>query len=100
MKKVFTIISLPVLVIAIIVITKTVLNKPVIEAQSVQLAPLPTGAIEHLSEAITMATETPNDLFQYDSVVFFSYRKFIEKNYPLIHQKFNRTIIDSFLKIS
>jgi len=96
MKKVFTIISLLVLVIAIIVITKTVLNKPVIEAQSVQLAPLPTGAIEHLSEAITMATETPNDLFQYDSAVFFSYRKFIEKNYPLIHQKLNRTIIDSF----
>ena len=80
----------------LVVITKTILNKPVLENQNVSLTALPTDAIKHMTEAIQIATETPNDAFEYDSAVFYSYRKLIEKNYPLVHQQLSRTVIDSF----
>ena len=80
----------------LVVITKTILNKPVLENQNVSLTALPTDAIKHMTEAIQIATETPNDAFVYDSAVFYSYRKLIEKNYPLVHQQLSRTVIDSF----
>ncbi len=80
----------------LVVITKTILNKPVLENQNVRLTALPTDAIKHMTEAIQIATETPNDAFEYDSAVFYSYRKLIEKNYPLVHQQLSRTVIDSF----
>ena len=96
MKKLVQLIAILLVIIGIIVIIKTITNKPSSQSQSIELVALPAGAIEHMTEAIQMATETPNDLYQYDSTVFYSYRKFLEKNYPLIHQKLTRTIIDSF----
>jgi carboxypeptidase PM20D1 len=84
------------LLVLLVVITKTILNKPVLENQNVSLTALPTDAIKHMTEAIQIATETPNDAFEYDSAVFYSYRKLIEKNYPLVHQQLSRTVIDSF----
>ena len=56
----------------LVVITKTILNKPVLENQNISLAALPTDAIKHMTEAIQIATETPNDAFEYDSAVFYS----------------------------
>jgi carboxypeptidase PM20D1 len=96
MKRFLTIAALALLVLTLVVIGKTIINKPSTQVQSVKLEPLPADALQHMSEAIQFATETPNDLYQYDSSLFYSYRKFIEKNYPLIHQKLSRTIIDSF----
>ena len=96
MKRFIKVIALVFFSLLLVVITKTILNKPNNTTQSVSLQKLPTDAIKHMSEAIQMATETPNDLYQYDSTTFFAYRKFIERSYPLVHQKLTRTIIDSF----
>jgi carboxypeptidase PM20D1 len=96
MKRSIKVISLVLFSLLLVVITKTILNKPNNTSQSVSLQTLPTHAIKHMSEAIQMATETPNDFYQYDSATFFAYRKFIERSYPLVHQKLTRTIIDSF----
>ncbi|MFZ9404277.1 MAG: hypothetical protein ACO252_07790, partial [Sediminibacterium sp.] len=96
MKRSIKVISLVLFSLLLVVITKTILNKPNNISQSVSLQTLPTDAIKHMSEAIQMATETPNDFYQYDSATFFAYRKFIERSYPLVHQKLTRTIIDSF----
>lgn len=96
MKNILKIIGGISLLLLIVLIVKTVSNKPIVQNDAISLAPLPEHAIQHISEAIQMATETPNDFYQYDSATFFAYRKFIERTYPLVHQKLTRTIIDSF----
>jgi carboxypeptidase PM20D1 len=96
MNRIIKIAGLIIGSLLLVVITKTILNKPVLENQNVSLTALPTDAIKHMTEAIQIATETPNDAFEYDSAVFYSYRKLIEKNYPLVHQQLSRTVIDSF----
>lgn len=96
MKKLLQIIGFSLIVIIVILVVRTINNTPVKSIEAVHLDALPQGAIQHMSEAIQFATETPNDLYQYDSTVFYSYRKFIEKSYPLIHKQLTRTIIDSF----
>ena len=96
MNRITKIAGLIIISLLLVVIVKTIVNKPVLTSQKVQLTALPTDAIKHMTEAIQIATETPNDAFEYDSAVFYSYRKLIEKNYPLVHQQLSRTVIDSF----
>ena len=96
MKKIFTVLGLAFLIITIIVVVKTVSNKPISNQKEVVLAALPQNAIEHMSAAIQLRTETPNDDYQFDTLTFMKYRKFLENTYPLIHKNLPRTIIDSF----
>ncbi|MFN5987074.1 MAG: hypothetical protein ACK42B_09325, partial [Chitinophagaceae bacterium] len=96
MKNILKIIGGISFLLLIVLIVKTLSNKPIVQNDTISLVPLPEHAIQHISEAIQMATETPNDFYQYDSATFFAYRKFIERTYPLVHQKLTRTIIDSF----
>jgi carboxypeptidase PM20D1 len=96
MKKLFTILGLALVSIVVIVLIKTISNKPVSNQKEVVLAALPQNAIEHMSAAIQLPTETPNDDYQFDTLTFMKYRKFLETTYPLIHKNLPRTIIDSF----
>lgn len=96
MKKIVKIIGLLVAVLLIIVITKTILNKPEGIQKATSTLALPEEAIAHMSTAIQIQTETPNDLFQFDTATFMKYRAFLEKSYPTVHQQLPRTIIDSF----
>lgn len=95
-KTILVISSLILITFAGILLVNTILNKPLQQKQELSLSDLPREAINHMSQAIQIATETPNDLFQYDSATFLKYRNFIENAYPLIHQQLERTIIDSF----
>ena len=96
MKKVLSVLGLGLLFVLSVVIIKTVTNKPLSNLKEVQLEALPQNAIAHMSAAIQLRTETPNDDYQFDTATFMSYRKFIETAYPLIHQNLPRTIVDSF----
>ena len=96
MNRITKIAGLIIISLLLVVIIKTIVNKPVLTSQKINLTALPADAIKHMTEAIQIATETPNDAFEYDSTVFYSYRKLIEKNYPLVHQQLSRTVIDSF----
>ena len=96
MKNLLKVLGALFLVLAIIVIAKTITNKPSTQKNTVTLTELPTDAIAHMSKAIQLPTETPNDSFKFDTTTFLAYREFLETSYPLIHQNLPRTIIDSF----
>jgi carboxypeptidase PM20D1 len=96
MKKIVGILGLLLLAVFIFVIIKTITNKPSMNKQEVNLLALPEKAIDHMSAAIQLRTETPNDDYQFDTVTFMRYRTFLETTYPLIHKNLPRTIIDSF----
>ncbi len=96
MKKIAVLIGVVLLILAAIVVSKTISNSPGAHQKSSALEILPTEAIAHMSQAIQIKTETPNDAYEFDTVTFFTYRKFIEKAYPLVHKNLPRTVIDSF----
>ena len=86
MKKLISILGIGLLVIITIVLVKTFTNSPGAHQKSAALEAVPTNAIAHMSEAIQLKTETPNDAYQFDTATFLAYRKFMEKSYPLIHK--------------
>jgi carboxypeptidase PM20D1 len=96
MKKVFVLIGAVVFIMLVVVLTKTITNAPGAHQKSSELVPLPAEALAHMSQAIQIKTETPNDAFQFDTATFLTYRKFLEKAYPLVHKNLPRTTIDSF----
>ncbi len=96
MKKIVRILGLLLFAIFIFVIIKTITNKPSMNKQEVNLLALPEKAIDHMSAAIQLRTETPNDDYQFDTATFMRYRTFLETTYPLIHKNLPRTIVDSF----
>jgi carboxypeptidase PM20D1 len=96
MKKILSILGLALIAVLTVLIVKTISNKPLGNQKEIQLEALPQNAIEHMSAAIQLRTETPNDDYQFDTATFMHYRKFIESTYPLIHKNLPRTIVDSF----
>ncbi len=96
MKKFFQLIGAILIMVLVVVIVNTIRNQPSEYNQAIVQEALPKNAIAHMSNAIQLKTETPNDAYQFDTATFLKYRKFIETAYPLIHQNLPRTIIDSF----
>jgi carboxypeptidase PM20D1 len=96
MKKMIIVIGIFALALCIFLGIKTITNKPSNNLKEVHLEALPQNAIAHMTSAIQLRTETPNDDYQFDTITFMNYRKFIEASYPLIHKNLTRTIIDSF----
>jgi len=96
MKKIVSILGILLLATFIFVTIITITNKPSFNNQEVSLSPLPEKAIDHMSAAIQLKTETPNDDYQFDTATFMRYRSFLETTYPLIHKNLPRTTIDSF----
>lgn len=96
MKKIVSVLGIILLAIFIFVSIQTITNKPSFNKQEVSLLALPEKAIDHMSAAIQISTETPNDDYQFDTATFMRYRTFLETTYPLIHKNLPRTIIDSF----
>ena len=82
MKKIAVFIGVVLLAIAGIVLFKTFSNTPGAHQKSSELTPLTKEAIAHMTEAIQIKTETPNDAYEFDTATFFAYRKFLEKSYP------------------
>ena len=96
MKKFLSILGVGILVLMGIISIKTFTNQPKAQPKNSIQEPLPSNAIAHMSKAIQLSTETPNDAYEFDTATFLAYRKFIESAYPLIHKNLPRTIIDSF----
>ncbi len=61
MKKLIGILGIGLLVILTIVLVKTFTNNPGAHQKSTPLEAIPSNAIAHMSEAIQIQTETPND---------------------------------------
>ena len=88
--------GLAILLVLSVLLFNTFRSKPWPEHKAAALEPLPDEAITHLSNAIRIATISPEDTTRIDSVHFNQFRLFLEQSYPLIHRQLNRTIIKEY----
>ena len=78
MKKFAVLLGALLIILVAIVLVKTWTNAPGAHQKSNILEPLTKEAIAHMSQAIQIKTETPNDAYEFDTATFFAYRKFLE----------------------
>ena len=93
LKKLFVAISLLVIILMGIVFFNTLRTKPWPWHKALEMEALPDSAIVHMSQAIQIATISPEDTTHIDTVHFDQFRTFLEKAYPLVHQHLTRTLI-------
>jgi carboxypeptidase PM20D1 len=64
--------------------------------KEITLKPLPDSAISHLSQAIQIPTVSFSDSSSIDTSAFIAFNHFIERAFPLVHQKLSKTAIRQF----
>jgi len=96
LKKFFGLLGLAFLLLLAVLLFNTFRAKPWPLYKAAMLEPLPDSAIAHMSNAIRIATISPEDTTRIDSVHFNQFRFFLEQAYPLIHQQLSRTIIKNY----
>jgi carboxypeptidase PM20D1 len=96
LKKFFSLLGLALLLVLAILLFNTFRSKPWPMHTAAVLEPLPDAAIMHMSNAIRIATISPEDTTSIDSLHFNQFRVFLEQSYPLIHRQINRTIIKNY----
>ena len=95
-KKLFYFAGLAILLLLAILLFNTLRTEPWPLHKAAALEPLPDSAITHMSNAIRIATVSPEDTTRIDSVHFNQFRFFLEQSYPLIHRQLSRTIIKDY----
>jgi carboxypeptidase PM20D1 len=97
LKKILLFALIAVILLTTIVLVNTFRNKawPIYPSDAVQ-QPLPDSAIGHMSEAIRIRTISFSDSSAVDTIAFRSFNSFIERAYPLITQKLEKTFIKEF----
>jgi carboxypeptidase PM20D1 len=96
-KKVLWFLLLIVAVLAGIIIFNTVrFSHPIPTRQSLEIPPINDSAIRHLSEAVRIKTISYADSLPIDTAEYIKFGKFLEKAYPLVHQKLPRKIFNQF----
>jgi len=96
LKKLFVAISLLVIILMGIVFFNTLRTKPWPSHKALEMVALPDSAIVHMSQAIQIATISPEDTTHIDTFHFDQFRKFLETAYPLVHQHLTRTLIKNY----
>src|SRR4051812_48883856 len=54
------------------------------------------GAVERFCAALRIQTISYDNDQQFDKTAFIQFRVLLEKNYPLVHQRLQRTIINGY----
>ena len=96
LKNLFSLLALAAVVLLIIVLYNTFRSTPWPMHAAATPEPLPDSAIAHMSQAIRIATVSPEDTTSIDSLHFNQFRTFLEQSYPLIHQRLPRTVIKNY----
>ncbi len=96
LKKLFILLSVAFFVLAAIVFINTFKTKAWPSHKAMAMEGLPDSAIAHMSQAIQIATISPEDTTHIDSFHFNQFRTFLEKSYPLVHQHLTRTLIKNY----
>jgi carboxypeptidase PM20D1 len=96
LKKFFALIAVAAAVLSAILLFNTFRAAPWPHHKAVVAVALPDSAIAHMSRAIQIATVSPEDTTQIDSVHFIQFRTFLEQAYPILHQQLTRTIIKDY----
>lgn len=96
LKFFFYLLGIALLIVLVILVFNTLGAKPWPVHKAAVPEPLPDSAIVHMSNAIRIATVSPEDTTSIDSVHFNQFRIFMEQSYPLIHQQLSRSIIKNY----
>lgn len=96
-KRILSLLGIGLLILAGIVLFNTFRFKPKpIDAGIPLKLVKPDSAAQHLSEAIQIKTVSFGDTLPVDTVEFLKFRAFMERTYPLMHQKLQRQIFSEF----
>lgn len=97
MKKIFLFLFTIALVLAVVVLINTWRMGNSIPSQpSLPLLAISDSAIQHMSEAVQIKTISYADSLPVDTAEYLRFRQFMERAYPLIHQKLPRKIFNQF----
>ena len=96
-KKILLFLGLALLILVGVLLFNTYRTSawPIVHKE-ISLMPLPDSAISHLSQAVQIPTVSFSDTGAIDTSAFLAFNHFIEKAYPLIHQKLPKTAIRQF----
>lgn len=95
-KALLTLLVMVGLVIAFILIRTFLFTKEIPHTKAEAIPALSDSSLAHLSEAIKIKTISFGDTLPVDTTSFLKFKSFLEKTYPLVHQKLERTIINNF----
>jgi carboxypeptidase PM20D1 len=96
-KKLLKILLLLLVAIIVIVLFNTYrYSKEIPHRQALQQPPISDSAVRHMSEAVQIKTISYADSLPVDTAEYIKFRKFLERAYPLIHQKLQRQIFNQF----
>ena len=96
-KNVVKIIGLLIALLLVIVLVNTYrFTKEIPQGNALALGPVSDSAINHLSEAVQIKTISYADTLPVDTAEFLKFRDFLERAYPLVHQKLTRQIFNQF----
>lgn len=95
-KKFIVAISIIILALVAVVFINTFKTKAWQKHKSLTLEALPDSALAHLSKAIQIATISPEDSLNIDSIHFNQFKIFLEQAYPMVHQHLTKTIIKNY----
>ncbi len=97
MKKFFYTLLLILLVIVSVVLFNTFRFKSDIPVrESLPITTISDSIAKHLSEAIQIKTISFSETLPIDTTEFIKFKAFMEKTYPLVHQKLPRQIFSQF----
>src|SRR5678816_700367 len=97
LKKLFKFFFLLIfLLICLVLIQTWRFSKPIPGIKATTIPALPDSALEHLSAAIHIPTVSISDTLPTDTVAFNQLKAFLEKAFPMVHQRLPRTIINGF----
>lgn len=85
-----------IILIAIVLINTFHFTKEIPRRQALEQPPINDSAIRHMSEAVQIKTISYADSLPVDTAEYFKFRKFLERAYPLVHQKLPRQIFNQF----
>ncbi|MEO5592499.1 MAG: M20/M25/M40 family metallo-hydrolase [Chitinophagaceae bacterium] len=96
-KKILQWLALAFLLLICIVLFNTFRKKPwPVSTAYIALQPLPDSAIQHMSQAIKLATVSISDSSAIDTATFKAFGNFLTQAYPLVHQHLSKTMADQF----
>jgi carboxypeptidase PM20D1 len=96
-KKILGPLGILLLVLVGIVLFNTFRAKPwPVSTEYKALQPMPDSAVQHMSQAVRLATISTSDSSAIDTATFKAFGSFIEHAYPLTSQRLSKTMINQF----
>lgn len=96
MKKFLLLLFVGILVLAAVVVVKTITAPKASVTKAQPLPALPDSAVAHLQQAIQAPTISWGETKPIDTAAFRQFDVFLHQSYPLIHQRLSRMVFSEF----